>query len=104
MYTYNPTHIIHTHNYVHVHAYLYIATHTICVHVHVRAYMCERTSTQHTSVTLYFYLDNNECATDNGNCDDVCVNSLGNFHCACQEGFSLTSNGISCEGEPTLKQ
>jgi len=48
------------------------------------------------------YLDNDECATDNGNCDDICVNSLGSFHCSCQEGFSLTSNGIDCEGEPTI--
>ena len=53
----------------------------------------------HLCYSVFIYLDNDECLNDNGNCDDICVNSLGSFHCSCREGFSLTSNGIDCEGK-----
>ena len=46
------------------------------------------------------YVDNNECMDGtNGDCDQVCVNSLGSFSCDCREGFTLASNGTSCTGK-----
>ena len=31
-------------------------------------------------------------------CDQVCVNAPGSYHCSCNTGYSLKSNGISCIG------
>lgn len=40
--------------------------------------------------------DVNECAADNGGCDQKCVNSPGDFFCSCNVGFELyTKNGTS---------
>lgn len=40
--------------------------------------------------------DINECAVNNGGCDQKCVNSPGDFFCNCNVGFELyTQNGTS---------
>lgn len=40
--------------------------------------------------------DINECAVNNGGCDQKCVNNPGDFHCACNVGFEIyTQNGTS---------
>lgn len=40
--------------------------------------------------------DINECAANNGGCDQKCVNSPGDFFCSCNVGFELyTQNGTS---------
>ena len=43
-------------------------------------------------------LDTNECASDNGGCDQNCVNNNGGFSCTCNSGYTLNSNGKSCDG------
>lgn len=45
-----------------------------------------------------FYIDIDECAEDDHNCDDVCLNTMGSFSCGCRKGFSLDDDGISCTG------
>ena len=37
------------------------------------------------------YIDINECARNNGDCDDVCTNLQGSHQCSCVEG-NLTLN------------
>ena len=40
--------------------------------------------------------DINECAVNNGGCDQKCVNSAGDFSCSCNVGFELyTRNGTA---------
>ena len=46
----------------------------------------------------YFYTDNNECNTGNGECDHICNNTIGSYKCSCTNGFYLDSNGVSCKG------
>ena len=45
-----------------------------------------------------FIPDNNECATGNGGCDQICVNKPGSFECQCKEGYTLDEDGKTCLG------
>ena len=47
---------------------------------------------------INFTLDINECATNMGGCQQACVNTPGGFHCTCNPGFTLNSDGITCTG------
>ena len=48
---------------------------------------------------LYVYkcLDINECDEDHG-CHHLCNNTDGSFHCYCNPGYILDSNGTTCTG------
>ncbi|XP_078621276.1 uncharacterized protein LOC144887750 [Branchiostoma floridae x Branchiostoma japonicum] len=39
----------------------------------------------------------NECETNNGGCAQICTNTIGSFQCSCQDGFSLSSDGFTCD-------
>ena len=42
--------------------------------------------------------DLDECDLNVDNCQELCVNTEGSFECACSRGFSLDSDGVSCNG------
>ena len=44
------------------------------------------------------HTDVNECATNNGGCAQTCTNTVGSFVCSCQSGYTLASNGLTCNG------
>ena len=44
------------------------------------------------------YSDSDECAVNNGQCEQVCTNNVGSFRCSCRNGFILDSNGFNCSG------
>ena len=44
-----------------------------------------------------YCLDVNECTGDHG-CHHLCNNTDGSFHCYCNPGYMLHSNGINCTG------
>ena len=44
-------------------------------------------------------LDINECATDNGGCDHVCVNKPGSYECSCKDGYVLADDKHTCNGK-----
>ena len=47
----------------------------------------------------YFFIDIDECANSTLNlCEQRCINIPGDFMCACDTGFELTSNGMTCSG------
>ena len=46
--------------------------------------------------------DDLECDVDNGGCDQICINTIGNFHCNCTEGYLLNEDGFSCDGESII--
>ena len=33
--------------------------------------------------------DKNECAADNGGCEQVCINTPGAYQCSCRDGYDL---------------
>lgn len=47
---------------------------------------------------VLFGTDIDECASNNGGCDQVCKNDHAVFRCECYQGFSLDENGNSCNG------
>ena len=55
---------------------------------------CIPVSYMHTSTISA--LDINECAIENGQCSQLCINTPGSFMCGCQEGFQLDFNGRDC--------
>lgn len=40
--------------------------------------------------------DVNECATDNGGCDQNCTNTIPGHVCSCYDGFSLDDDNTTC--------
>lgn len=43
--------------------------------------------------------DVDECATNNGGCEQKCVNIVGSWHCECDlDGFALADDNKSCVG------
>ena len=49
---------------------------------------------------LYFtFSDINECSFSNGDCQQTCINKVGNYHCGCYPGYELKANQVSCVGE-----
>lgn len=52
---------------------------------------------------IYFsVLDINECATNNGNCLQLCSNTVGSYYCSCLTGYRLLADNRTCSGEYTL--
>ena len=49
-------------------------------------------------VLFVFFTDLNECAINNGNCSQVCVNTDGSYFCSCSNGYSLNANARTCSG------
>ncbi len=49
-------------------------------------------------VIIICSLDVNECLEDNGGCDQECNNTIGSFFCTCGGGYTLDSDGLSCNG------
>lgn len=52
---------------------------------------------------LLLLADVNECSIENGKCDHECSNSVGSYHCACQDGYKLSSHH-RCLGKSNLQK
>ena len=50
-------------------------------------------------MSVYFSADVNECADDNGGCEQMCHNILGSYECTCEMGYELNEDGRSCDGK-----
>ena len=48
----------------------------------------------------FVFIDLDECASNNGGCDQVCTNTHGSYQCSCNPGY--TKNGHRCEGKVNL--
>ena len=51
--------------------------------------------------SLAAFLDNNECSAGTDNCQQNCHNTgnCGGFYCSCNTGYTLDSNGYTCNGQ-----
>ncbi len=50
----------------------------------------------------FSFLDRDECATGDAKCHGVaakCINEVGGYRCACDEGYRLSVDGFSCHGK-----
>ena len=50
-------------------------------------------------VILYTHTDINECAINNGGCEQNCENDIGDYNCTCFNGYTLDNNGYNCTGK-----
>ena len=39
-----------------------------------------------------------ECASNNGGCEDICTDTDDSFVCSCSSGSTLNNNGRTCDG------
>ena len=44
-------------------------------------------------------IDVDECSLGTDDCDQMCQNNVGSFSCSCGDGYSLDSNGYTCNGK-----
>lgn len=44
------------------------------------------------------YIDVNECALNIDDCDQLCVNDFGSYHCECYSGYLRENNSLPCIG------
>ena len=51
------------------------------------------------SVSFVILADINECATNNGGCEQICTNTVGSYYCSCMTGYLLRVDGRTCNGE-----
>ncbi|XP_078463564.1 dermatan-sulfate epimerase-like [Lampetra fluviatilis] len=47
--------------------------------------------------------DVDECVNSTQGCEQLCVNTIGSFHCACRPGFHLDANSTACLVSPTTR-
>ena len=52
----------------------------------------------------YYFVDVDECLTDNGGCTQTCNNIDGSYQCSCQDGYQLYSDNHTCIGMYCLKE
>ena len=53
---------------------------------------------------MAIYIDVNECKVNNGECEDICVNERGTYHCECKKGFELTADKKTCVDSDECKK
>ena len=53
----------------------------------------------HVLWVILFIEDINECNTGNGNCSQVCSNTIGSYMCSCMTGYVLNADGRGCRGK-----
>ena len=49
-------------------------------------------------MTCYLVVDINECMSNNGGCEQICVNNIGSYSCDCHEGYDVDVDGLNCSG------
>ena len=49
--------------------------------------------------TYMFYIDTNQCNTDNGGCQHVCRDRIPGYECFCDNGYVLDADKHSCNGK-----
>ena len=47
-------------------------------------------------LSLWYSTDTDECLTDNGGCDHICINTQGSFKCLCNTSYILMADNKTC--------
>jgi len=49
-------------------------------------------------ITIFWFIDIDECLSSNGGCSQMCRNSLFGFQCECLSGYVLAPDQRTCYG------
>ncbi|CAH1245691.1 TLL1 [Branchiostoma lanceolatum] len=64
---------------------------------HLRIILKSSPSLQHASFSAsYTSIDIDECMSDNGGCQEACLNLDGGYACGCSYGYEIAPDGTSC--------
>ena len=47
---------------------------------------------------FFTFVETDECRNNNGECEQICQDTLGGHRCSCHPGYELRSNNRNCEG------
>jgi len=65
-------------------------------------------SVSKAGISASFFKEWDECENNNGDCDQICENTLGSYKCGCNPGFDLSNDGrtciVACGGYVTAQQ
>ena len=59
-------------------------------------------SIQKSGFEANYFIDRDECASNNGGCQHICTNNIGSYQCSCNNGFVLHENKHDCVGSHCL--
>ncbi|XP_035693893.1 tolloid-like protein 1 [Branchiostoma floridae] len=66
---------------------------------HLRIILKSSPSLQHASFSAsYTAIDIDECMSNNGGCQEACLNLDGGYACGCSYGYEIAPDGTSCVG------
>lgn len=51
------------------------------------------------TIYLWYSIDIDECKYHLAGCNQICINTIGNYTCDCFKGFQLKANNRTCIGE-----
>lgn len=54
-------------------------------------------SVQKSGFAALYFTDQDECASNNGGCQQICKNTVGSYQCSCHNGFVLHPNRHDCK-------
>ena len=55
--------------------------------------MSIKASVSKAGISASFFKEWDECENNNGDCDQICENTLGSYKCGCNPGFDLSNDG-----------
>lgn len=61
-------------------------------------------SIQKSGFEANYFIDRDECSTNNGGCQNICKNTIGSYQCLCNNGFVLHENKHDCVGSQHLQK
>ena len=50
------------------------------------------------NIYLFQISDINECTLNTDGCSQGCTNTQGSYYCGCNSGYTLATNGRTCQG------
>ncbi len=54
------------------------------------------------TLQIIISIDIDECITDNGGCNQTCINNNGSYTCLCHQGYEINDDVKSCQGEKSI--
>ena len=54
------------------------------------------------SLRACIHADVDQCAANTDGCAQTCTNTAGSYQCSCDAGYTLNSDGHTCDGKTML--